>query len=71
MKNNIGDWKDDITVITSNFKKKDMQATENTIKNIEVEIINNVTRVVKDTGTTGTFVRPGAPVDDIKVEINK
>ena len=52
-------------VMTSNCKKKDMQATENTNKSVEVEIINNVTRVVNkpklnkaigDTGTTGNFV---------------
>ena len=60
----------------SNCKKKDMQSTENKIKNMKIEVINNVTRVVNkpdlnqaigNTGATGNFVQPGAPVDDIKV----
>ena len=63
----------------SNCKKKDMQSTENKIKYMEIKVINNVTRVVNkpklnkaigDTGTTGNFVRPGAPVDDIKLAVN-
>ena len=49
------------------------------IKNIEIEVINNVTRVtdksklnhaIGDTGTTGNFVLLGAPVDDVKVAEN-
>ena len=48
-----------------------MQSNENKIKNIEIEVIKNVTRVIKpklnqaigDTGTTGNFVLPGAPVE--------
>ena len=44
-----------------------------------MKIINNFTRIVNksklnqaigDTGTTGNFVRPGAPVDDIKVAVS-
>ena len=46
---------------------------------MEIEEINNVTRVVNkpklnqaigDTGTTGNFVWQRAPVDDIKVAMN-
>ena len=55
-----------------------MQSNENKIKNIEIEVIKNVTRVIKpklnqaigDTGTTGNFVLPGAPVDVVKVAID-
>ena len=44
-----------------------------------IEVIKNVTRVINkqklnqaigDTGATGNFVWPGAPVDDVKVAIN-
>ena len=46
---------------------------------MEIEVINNVTMVtnkpkliqaIGDTGTTGNFVLPGAPVDDTKVAID-
>ena len=46
---------------------------------MDIEVINNVTRVtnkpklnqaIGDTGTTGNFVLPGAPVDDVKVAEN-
>ena len=76
----IGDWEDDRTVIISNCKKKDMQATEDALKNKYGRGNNdNVTRVVNrpdfnqaigNTGATGNFVQPGAPVDDIKVTVN-
>ena len=44
-----------------------------------MEVTNNITRVtnkpklnqaIGDTGTTGNFVLPGAPVDDIKIAEN-
>jgi len=67
---------DDETIVASNCSKKRTHSDENVIKNMEVEVINNATRVtskpklnkaIGDTGTTGNFVLPGAPVDDIKV----
>lgn len=48
-------------------------------KKVEVEVTNNVTRVtdkpklnqaIGDTGATGNFVLPGAPVDGIKEAAN-
>ena len=62
-----------MTVVMSNCKKKDVNSTDVEIK--EINVINNVTRVINkpklnqaigDTGTTGNFVLPGAPVDDIQ-----
>ena len=67
---------DDETVVASNCSKKRTNSDENIIKNVEMEVINNATRVtnkpklnqaIGDTGTTEYFVLPGAPVDEIKV----
>ena len=64
-----------MTVVMSNCKKKYVKSTEVKIKNREIDVTNNVTRVtnkpklnqaIGDTGTTGNFVLPGSPVDDIK-----
>ena len=61
-----------MTVVMSNCKKKYVNSTDVEIK--EINVINNVIRVINkpklsqaigDTGTTGNFVLPGAPVDDI------
>ena len=79
-RNSAKDWEDNQIVLMSNFKEKDMQSTENKIRNMEIEVINNVTRVVNkpklnqaigDTGTTGNFVQPEAPVDNTYQSGNK
>ena len=66
-----------MTVVMSNCKKKDVKSTDVKIK--EINVINNVTRVINkpklnqaigDTGTTGNVVLPRAPVDDVKVATN-
>ena len=63
----------------SNCKKEDVKSTDLKTRNMEIEVINNVTRVtnkpklnqaIGDTGTTGNFVLPGASVDDVKVAID-
>ena len=64
-----------MTVVMSNCKKKDLKSTEVKVKNMEIDVINNVTRVtnkpklnqaIGKPGATGNFVLPGSPVEDIK-----
>ena len=66
-----------MTVVMTNCRKKDVDSTDVKIK--EINVVNNVTRVVNkpklsqaigDTGTTGNFVLPGAPVDDVQKATN-
>ena len=70
---------DDETVVISNskVKKQESKRRKNEVKNIEiasnitkVEIKPRINEAIGDTGTTGNFVLPGAPVDDIKVAEN-
>merc|ERR1711966_415067 len=57
----------------TNCRKKDVHSTDVEIK--EINMVNTVTRVINkpklnqaigDTGTTGNFVLPGAPVDEVQ-----
>ena len=78
-KNSTDECEDDETVITSNCRTEEEDSTENNIEIKKVEVTNNITRVtnkpklnqaIGDTGTTGNFVLPGVPVDDIKIAEN-
>ena len=75
-KNSGSEFDDDITITASNCSK-DETKNRTTVETIEgMDIACNITRVINkpklseaigDTGTTGHFIRPGAPVDNIKI----
>ena len=74
-KNIINDWADDKTIISSNCYKNKTKYANNMQENVEINLINNITRVtnkpnlnkaIADTGTTEHFILAGAPMDDVQ-----
>ena len=61
--------------MSSNCHENKTKYEDNSKKNVEINLINNITRVtnkpnlnkaIADTGTTGHFILPGAPMDDVQ-----
>ena len=61
--------------MASNFHENASKYESNIKENVKVYLVNNITKVtnkpklneaIADTGTTGHFILPGAPMDDIR-----